>query len=606
MPIQFLYTSYVTIGFAGKRKHEKLELVADRLESLFKALDQKLNNRHLHFVTGLADGADLIATDTFLKYFENDIKENKKSCGAILPFAKSTYLDTIHGKKEFERLCANCSQVLELDGKNEKGTPRHISDRAYQQQGRVLGYISDIFLAVAPKSEKGKTGGTKESLISVLTLRKPVILLNLDDGKFYLYQTLEEWFGEDNAVEPEQIADMLFEPQFKEPDEKKKEEVGELDQTYMSKLIFMSRKNAWLLFEKFFKQRRKATAPIADLHFVNPLQENLYRKQLKLDDIAAHFQYQYRGGYVLTYILAFIAVMLAIISLVVFSEMFVRNAENLAMVNILIIIGLFKLVIIIAMYINTRNINRSAYNPKAIYYRYAAERFRINYFMSLLGVLSSPRPHLGNHSKKRFAKYTGEAIYQEQIATHLKDHYHIAINKEGLQKFIRLIKNNWVKGQKKYHLSAMVLMGRMDKKFLKLPGEFSIAVLMIVAFDLIIGGLFGYRIICIPETVRHPYDHFALPILLGFTALLPAIVSTLNGIHSQSETHRLSVRSELMVDELEAHIERIRQVEHCIEDNNEGSDFFTVLKLMDELASTLTDEVAEWSLLYEKRVDEPG
>lgn len=604
--MQFHYNKHITIGFAGKRRHDRLDIVAGKLEQLFKAFDEKLHDHHLHFVTGLADGADIIATDAFLKYFEEGIRENKRSCGAILPFAKASYLHTIAQKKEFERLYAKCSQVMELDGKNEKGkTPNHILERAYQQQGRVLGYLSDIFLAVTPKSEKGKAGGTKESLISVLTLRKPVILLNLDDGKFYFYQTLEEWFGEDIEIQPEQIAEILFNFDADILRENLPENTERIYQKRISGLIFLSRKKAWVWFEGIFKKKRKRVAG-NDMQFANSVQESLHEKQSKLDEVAAYYQYQYRGGYILTYILALIAVLLAVASSVVFAEMFNRGHENTQMINILIAIGFFKLIVITGMLINTKNINKSAYNQKAIYYRYAAERLRINYFLSIIGVLRSPRPNLGNHSKKHFSKYIGEAIYQNKITPHLIERFNVVISKEVLQNFLQMIKDNWIESQKKYHRSASDLMGRMDKHFRHLPGAFSIAVLVIVGFDILVGILFGHNIINISYSIKNGYDSFALPILLGLTALFPAIVSTLNGIHSQSETHRLLMRSQSMVGELDTHIKLIAEEDVIIENNNEGSDFFHVLKLIDELANVFTDEVAEWSLLYEKRVEEPG
>jgi hypothetical protein len=127
---------------------------------------------------------------------------------------------------------------------------------------------------------------------------------------------------------------------------------------------------------------------------------------------------------------------------------------------------------------------------------------------------------------------------------------------------------------------------------------------VIVSFDIVVGVLFGHGIVPIPSSIRHRYDLYALPVLLGLTALFPAIIGTLNGIHSQSEIHRLLVRSQSMVGELEAHIRVVDDVEATIKSNNEGSDFFHVLKLVDELANVFTDEVAEWSLLYEKKVDE--
>ncbi len=594
--MSFHYNNHITIGFAGKRNHIKLGMVAKRLESLFKVIDIKLKNCHLHFITGLADGSDLIAAGTFLEYFEQGIKENKRSCGAVLPFEKSDYLHTISDKKEFERIYSNCSQILELDGKYQEGaTADHLLEKAYQQQGMVVGRLSDIFIAVTPKGDKGKTGGTKASLISALALEKQVILLNLEDDKFYLYQTVEEWFGDDKELSPEQIVDILFPEEY---NAKYIEPEQIIDKGY----IFFLRKKAWILFEFFFKRKKHRTTD-DNPFFHNSLHETLYKIQDELDKKAIHFQYQYRGGYILNYILAITAIMLAVTSSILFSEG--KYIDYKFWVYSLIIIGVFKLIVIAAMIVNTRNINIHGYNRKAIDYRYAAERLRVNYFMSILGVLRSPNPSLGNHSKKHFANYTGEVIYQSCMAVLLGKRFNVVIDKEKLMKFLQLLKKDWIGAQKKYHSFEKIRMKRMDSQLLYWPVFFSIAVLLIVFFDIISGYLIE---IALPHRLKPIHESFIIivPIMLGFTAFLPAIVSALNSIHFQSEAHRLFVRSDLMVRELKTYDQNIGQLEITIENSDEGSDFFRILKLMDNLASLQIDEVAEWSLIYEKRVFDQG
>jgi hypothetical protein len=594
--MSFHYNNHITIGFAGKRKHIKLGLVAKQLESLFEAFDKKLKNCHLHFVTGLADGADLIAAGTFLEYFEQGIKENKRTCGAVLPFEKSDYLYTINNKTEFERIYSNCSQVLELDGKYEEGgAANHLLEKAYQQQGIVVGHLSDVFIAVMPKGDKGKTGGTKASLISVLALKKPVILLNLEDNKFYLYQSVEEWFGDDNELSPEQIVNSLF------PEEYNTKQI-EPEQIIDKGYIFLLRKKAWTWFEIFFKGK-KHRVTVDNPVFYNSLHETIYKIQEELDKRSVHFQYQYRGGYILNYVLAIAAILLAITSLILFSEKacFYEHFWIYALISI----GLFKLIIITALLVNTRDINTSKYNRKAIDYRYAAERLRVNYFMSILGVLRSPHPSLGNHSKKYFADYTGEAIYQGFMEAPLSKRFSAVIDKDKLIGFLQLLKNDWIGSQKEYHSSEAKRMKKMDNRLLFLPEVFSIAVLLIVSFDIVLGLLIEIIKVWKLESVHEGFI-IAAPILLGATAFFPAIVNSLNGIHFQSEAHRLFIRSDFMVEELKTYSENIRQAEMTIENNKDGSDFLTVLRLMDNLAGVLIDEVAEWSLIYEKKVFEQG
>lgn len=586
------FKNHIVIGLAGKRKHAKLNIIDEKLNDLFKALDESLGNCEIIFFTGLADGADQIAAKAFNEHYANTGLSKEKFLGAILPFNSADYEKTITQKKGYQDLYATCQQVLELDGKNINGNDGDsLRDKAYQQQGSALARLSDILIVIAPKSDGGKTGGSVQTLLTMLGLKKPVIFLNLDDQQFYLYENMEQWFHGLSPMKPEAICKALFKSDFSLPDVNINEKMD-------SGWIFKARAGSWGWFDKTFKGKKlvsdyvKTESPHNLFSLLNTLQEEIDRQSV-------YFQTQYRGGYILNYLLAFFAILLAVISLTIYTERsFLLDGF---FVWSLFIIGCLKLAILILLLINTNEINKHEYNRKAIDFRFAAERLRVNVYMSILGIIRSPAPSLGNHSKKQFSQYNGESIYQKAIFNALRLKYTFIVSKENILSFLKTLKMDWIKGQISYHESESRRMKLMDSRLQNIPELLSKVIIGVVAIDLIIAFLVEIIKIVSDEEVKHFFDIF-LPYMLALAAFIPAVITTLNSIQFQSEAHRLSVRSQLMHEELLFLDKKIDEITVDIEQNDEGCNFATVLNLIDETANILTDEVAEWSLIYERRV----
>jgi len=592
MELQF--KKQVIIGFAGKRKHSQLEVLNDKLLSLFDAIDKTVADGTICFLNGLADGADQIAARIFLNFFRDRLNNDNSFLAALIPFPQTSYRKTLSSKKNFDDLYACCHQRLELDGKFISGaTGDELKEKAYQQQGQVLARMSDLLIAVAPKSSEGKKGSTIETILSALSIKKPVILLNLDDGKFSLYRNIEEWFGSDSIMTPEAIASTLF------------TQVGSmffpvLQTTNNKATIYRFRRFAWLLFEHIFKGK-----PVSrDVSHKKPIVVDPFYNRLsmildKLDKAAVYFQHQYRGGYILNYGLAILAIFLAVSSLIIYSEEQWVNEQDLPW--ILAGVGLLKLFVLYTLLVNTKQINNNQYNRNAIDYRYAAERLRINKFISTLGIVRSPFPSLGNHAKKHFANYKGEAIYQGAMAELLTLKFDYSVEKDKLLDSLKIIRDDWIGHQISYHEAETNRMKRMDRHLEHIPEILSKSILLIVAFDLILSS--AVEVFDIPLNADFKIvEMVAFPVLLGLTAFIPAIITTLNSIQFQSEAHRLFIRSNLMCEALQEQVSMINTTIQKIENNYDGCDFFDALNTVDHVAAVLTDEVAEWSLIYERRV----
>jgi hypothetical protein len=132
-----------------------------------------------------------------------------------------------------------------------------------------------------------------------------------------------------------------------------------------------------------------------------------------------------------------------------------------------------------------------------------------------------------------------------------------------------------------------------------------VSVIAIVAVDLAIlaAVLAGADVSWI--RAAHEYS----PILVFFAAVLPAIVAALNSIGFQAECLRIAERSATMVRILERRRAACEQLESRITTARSGgadSGAWTLetLEFAERCAQIVTDEVAEWSVLYSRDLRE--
>jgi len=131
----------------------------------------------------------------------------------------------------------------------------------------------------------------------------------------------------------------------------------------------------------------------------------------------------------------------------------------------------------------------------------------------------------------------------------------------------------------------------------------NLAVIIIVSLDLvlILARLLGLRGGWVEA--GHSYG----PVLVFFAAVLPAVVASLNSIRFQSECLRIAERSAVMVEMLEgcrAECEvleaRMRSARMHGGAGDPGGWTLEALELGEVCAQMLSDEVAEWSVLYSR------
>jgi hypothetical protein len=592
---------FISLALAGKRDLNGQEKTVEApLRQLFDAFQQTLPGAHIQLLTGLADGTDQIATKIFM---ETEGKQaaalDKRLPGTIIPYNRDAYLQSIKDQDTFNTLYNACSYRLQLDGLYVPGAEGKANRKAaYRQQANMLIRMCDVFIAVTSREEPMKEGGTLESIHTALSKNKPVIFLDTAGSmkEFQLYMNMEQWiYGNGLTLSPAKTAQKIS-------DCFRHTKLSILPETRPG-LFYKMRKFVAARFEKRFAEKRKAPSEAA-MPFTNELWTKIDGERKELSRLAKYFQVQYRGGYLLNYLLAIIAITIAVVAAITYLYLLKYPAFKNAGYTILVVLGAVKVMLIVMMIINTRRTNNEHYNAKAIKFRYAAERLRVNAYFLLFGINRIPAPFVGNHSKEHLAMYEGESLYRQAISkiiTGLRPD--VLIEKVKLQQYAAFIKAHWLSGQISYYKRDEKKMEHMHETLERAASRFSLAVLVIIGIE--IAGLLCFHVFHgWPEGKK--YFDIISPVLLGLTILFPAIVTTLNSLHFQTEAKRLAFRHGLMIKALEK-IETALEMEiGRIDRQYHGSHLQHVLNILDEAAGLMTDEVAEWTMIYEKQVYEPG
>jgi hypothetical protein len=143
----------------------------------------------LTLVTGLADGADQIASGLFVDGASGAVT---RVLGAILPCPGDDYVQNgpIDDRAAFERMAKHCAFVTALKGPLRPPPPdgldtemarqaRRARGEAFAAQAGALLRDSDILVAIDDPDDTGDIGGTRHTLHRALSRGLPVILIQL-------------------------------------------------------------------------------------------------------------------------------------------------------------------------------------------------------------------------------------------------------------------------------------------------------------------------------------------------------------------------------------------------------------------------------------------
>jgi hypothetical protein len=157
----------------------------EAVDSAFAALKQGAvdmqkgadgKDRELQVVSALAEGADRMVADAGLAH--------GAALVAVLPFSRTTYLQDFpeqQSKQDFNRLLADATEVVELDGCTASDESRNA---AYSAVGEAVVTRSDLIFALWDGGPPNGPGGTGEIVDYARHHGRPVLWFRLDhDGE---------------------------------------------------------------------------------------------------------------------------------------------------------------------------------------------------------------------------------------------------------------------------------------------------------------------------------------------------------------------------------------------------------------------------------------
>jgi hypothetical protein len=570
----------------------------------------------LRLVTGLCEGGDSLAAEALETLAQHPELHQHVSTelAAVIPFDLPTYRASRppEFQSEFDRQAARCSYILTLDGCYEKPDPdtpeaKNRRARAYRAQSTFLLRQADLIVAVTDPNASGGAGGTLETVRAALEFNLPVVFLDSATGRISLIEPGDDWAetlttlgaGEDDWTRTLStwVTSIVADPDVDSAPEPATATSGghETAVGYGRKVLTeffhaadtpprepdksggLQRKASygerqWLAFERRFRTGR---SPQSD-----PVLQPYATWRARSAALAYHYSGSYRGAFLLNYVLALVAVMLAALSLVLLGSAHSNSGESHASAGevieagiakvqsaagsvgwlfpTLLVLGAVKLWCVSTIYYNTHRANHGDWNDKAVDYRFLSERLRIMLYLPRIGNFQPPvaRPvHFSSRVVRQSAvDWLVDAIVRSISPASLdmakretfkfpEGSYEATLLRLDSLGLLTDVRDRWIKEQAIYHDRNARTMDRLYSWAENWGKVFNIAVIGIVAVDMaiIIAGLSGK----LPEAWSQTL-HGLAPWLVLFATVLPAAVANLNGIRFQSECRRLADRSAVM------------------------------------------------------------
>ena len=609
----------------------------------------------LRLITGLAEGGDTLGAESFERASANPIFSGlvETEFAAVLPFDLQTYRDSRDPsfRESLDRQAERCSHVLALDGIYEKPAPdtkiaKRRRARAYRAQAAFLIRQSDLMIIVADPCQAGHAGGSLETLHAALAFGLPAVFVDSAAATVRLIEPEDPVHAVLEADPPEAWEaglTRLIEGIVAAPDQQASQdspagvEDGESFQ-FMEDFFHNDRmppmrlnrdgeparrqslrERFWACFDQWLRAASRAGPKGGGERKPAPYDRWRDRATVLNYDGAG----LYRGAFLDNYLLAVLAVALAVTSLAMIG--YSPGSTHLHQIH-LVLLGMacFKLVVVVSIYLNTRQANRASWNERAIHFRYLAERLRELYYLPAIGSFQPPfvaPPAYSLHVRRQSAvDWLFGAITRTVSAVDALAVRPVTVRRPGAEPYIAQVANiapgpvlestrrDWVGGQLAYHTGNARAMGHLHELLERWGSRLSKAVIGIVLIDI--------GVVAVELALPHAEGSSSIPlhitavVLVGIAAVLPAAVASLNGMRFQSECQRLHERSAMMRDRLRGHDKELAALQQRIAEDLAaperalGSWSAEALRLMEAIAGDFAREVGEWRVLYQRDVPE--
>ena len=621
------------------------------ISSYYSAGDDDRPTRPLmRVVSGLADGTDQIAFESLLA-FECEARTSPSKPGAhtafelvaILPCDATSFRDNseVKNKSAFDTLLGRCTYTIELDGRCVPHPPHHAApdrltterrNRAFRVQAAALLRQCDLLIANADLEAGAGIGGTRETMAAAVALGIPVLVLSAApdarerpvsvitrpvDLERTAGSTDTPWERSVEQVVTRILADPRTTragPYARDGAEGGAARLDIAEAELLDEFFDGGERRARVrprLWSAFVRRFHRLTASGADMAI-----EPFAAFRARAAQLSAHYTGLYRGAFLVNYTLAAVAVALAVSTLVYLVLLARHRAPTDAGGEVLLSIAIVELIVLVVIFLNTHHGNSHHWNSKAVDYRYLAERLRAMYYLSPMASLRLAPPRVARYAATALRQSVVDWLLQAVIrqvppdtgmsaipaqATHTRSEARVA--RSDVDRALAAVHDNWLATQIEYHRATSHTQLRMHRWIQRWVWRLNLAVIIIVFLDLllILARLLGWRSAWVEA--GHSYG----PVLVFFAAVLPAVVASLNSIRFQSECLRIAERSAVMVEMLEGcraecGVLQARMRAARAQDGLDDPGAWTLeaLDVGEVCAQMLSDEVAEWSVLYSR------
>jgi hypothetical protein len=577
-------------------------------------------------LSSLAAGSDQIGAQTARNLIESRIFVELE---AVLPFSEADYPGLPGAEqrefredeaKTLRTLAAKASQVIRLDGRYD-----HSPLEGYRQARDLLLENSDLLVAIYDPRQPGGEAGARETVGQALETGTPVItvLVEENEARINVRRDLPQGVQAAGAEWDAAIAvdDARWRPLVEHcvaeqllPPEVTAAAAGHpeaLDRAlYRLNLISRAALPPRLCrLEKWFGavwrrllELAGATEPSPDFPSAAiTLQPyaGLYRRT---EELAGMYMATYRGAFVLSYVLASLAVAAAVALMA--ASLLAHGHPSLWTV---IPLCVSKVLILGLLLWLEREGRIGRLQEAGVEFRYLAELLRPMQWLARAGT-SPPAVDLPVHAAQhdprrswmvwlarataRSASFVGGATPQDPSRPR-----EVSMNAATAASALERAGSEWLEGQVLYHATNARRMRTLEHALERWAKQLLWTVLAAAVAACALELALHF------ERVPELYESsaFATAVILGaIAAVLPALIAALAGIAFQSEAKRLATRSHSMEQNLRAEQGRLARAAGAVGSvANEAAASSTARNLLRRVSGHTIEEVGDWKVLYE-------
>lgn len=565
-------------------------------------------------LTSLARGGDQIGAATACEAAKAQ-QAVEVALEVVMPFAEDAYPGlpgatrkefTDEEANEFRRLEEKARQTICLAGTYDGNEDNE--KRAYVDARDMLLQNSDILIAIYDPGPKGSVAGTRDTVNRALDSGSPVIsvLVTESDARIAIDRQASVALDDDQwrTGVAQQVREQIVLPEFGDPDAlphalRRLALISggtapfyctddTLGQVFADSWKGLQNVVELAAGRELVEQLKGTSNPVAD-DIVLPPYAAFYKRA---DELTTMYMRAYRGAFVLSYLLAGLAVGAAVAILAM-----TKLGETEAPHALIASLGFMKIAILVVLLLMQRTGRRGKLQEAAADFRYLAELLRPMQWLTPVGTYP-PAVDLPLHAtphdpRRSWTAWLARAVTRMSPSVSITTPHGGSIHPRRVTLTPQLsagalddARKQWIEGQVRYH-SRNALRMHVLEEGLEHLAQALLAIVLLAA---------------IGASVLEMQKVEDLPVILtALAAVLPAFIAAIGGVSFQSEAKRLASRSHAMQHAL-AHQQDLLASEAAklrAAGPTHRADSPHATAILKHLSAITIAEAGDWKILYQ-------